>query len=64
MKKTSKVLVEEAMELYNAVRHNQPMLHDGAWGMATAEVQWAILESAKRREEIRLTHQAPVPPGF
>jgi len=55
---------QEAMELYNAVRHNKPMLHDGRWGMATAEVQWAILESAKRRQEIMLQHQVPVPAGF
>ena len=54
----------EAMELYNAVRHGQPMLHDGRWGMATAEVQWAILESARRRQEIVLQHQVPVPEGF
>jgi phthalate 4,5-cis-dihydrodiol dehydrogenase len=55
---------QEAMELYNAVRHGKPMLHDGRWGMATAEVQWAILESARRREEIRLQHQVPVPEGY
>ena len=55
---------DEAMELYNAVRHNAPMLHDGRWGMATAEVQWAILESARHREEIRLQHQVAVPEGF
>lgn len=55
---------DEAMELYNAVRHNQPMLHDGRWGMATAEVQWAILESARQRRDVQLAHQVPVPPGF
>jgi phthalate 4,5-cis-dihydrodiol dehydrogenase len=55
---------QEAMELYNAVRHGQPMLHDGRWGMATAEVQWAIMESARQRKEIILSHQVPVPPGF
>ena len=57
-------LESEPLELYNAVRYNRPMLHDGRWGMATAEVQWAILESAKRREEIILKHQVPVPTGF
>ena len=55
---------EEAMELYNAVRHDQPMLHDGRWGMATAEVQWAILESARQRKEIPLSHQVAVPHGY
>ena len=54
----------EIMELFNAVRHDAPMLHDGRWGWATAEVQWAILESAKQRKEIMLQHQVPVPAGF
>ncbi len=57
-------LGSEPLELYNAVRHNRPMLHDGRWGMATAEVQWAIIESAKQRREITLTHQVPAPVGF
>jgi phthalate 4,5-cis-dihydrodiol dehydrogenase len=55
---------EEAMELYNAVRQGKPMLHDARWGMATAEVQRAILESAKQRKEIMLQHQVPVPAGY
>jgi phthalate 4,5-cis-dihydrodiol dehydrogenase len=55
---------EEAMELCNAVRHGRPMLHDARWGMATAEVQWAIFESARRRGEILLHHQVPVPAGY
>lgn len=57
-------LDDEAMELYNAVRHDTPMLHDGRWGMATAEVQWAIIESARQRKEIFLKHQVPVPDGY
>jgi phthalate 4,5-cis-dihydrodiol dehydrogenase len=54
----------EVMELYNAVKHEQPLFHDGPWGMATAEVQWAILESARQRSEIFLKHQVPVPQGY
>ena len=54
----------EVMELYNAVKHGQPLFHDGHWGMATAEVQWAILESARQRCEIFLNHQVPVPQGY
>lgn len=57
-------LTSEPMELFDAVRHNKPMLHDGRWGMATAEVQWAIIESGRQRKEILLTHQAPVPEGY
>lgn len=55
---------EEAMELVNAIREDKPMLHDGRWGMATAEAQWAILESARRRADVLLQHQVPVPSGF
>ncbi|HEY3118613.1 MAG TPA: Gfo/Idh/MocA family oxidoreductase [Chloroflexota bacterium] len=57
-------LTSEPMELYDAVRHGKPMLHDGRWGMATAEVQWAIIESARQRKEIQLQHQVPVPDGY
>jgi phthalate 4,5-cis-dihydrodiol dehydrogenase len=55
---------DEAMELINAIRHDAPMLHDGRWGMATAEAQWAMIESAQRREDVLLQHQVSVPPGF
>jgi phthalate 4,5-cis-dihydrodiol dehydrogenase len=57
-------LASEPLELYNAVRHGKPLLHDARWGMATAEVQWAIIESGKQRKEITLQHQVPVPEGF
>ena len=57
-------LDSEVLELYDAVRNEKPLFHDGRWGMATAEVQWAIIESSKQRREIRLEHQVPVPPGF
>jgi phthalate 4,5-cis-dihydrodiol dehydrogenase len=57
-------LESEPLELYNAVRHGKPILHDGRWGMATAEVQWAILESAQQRREITLRHQVPAPAGY
>ena len=54
----------EVMELYNAVKHEQPLFHDGRWGMETAEVEWAINESARQRSEILLKHQVPVPKGY
>ncbi len=57
-------LDSEVLELYDAVRNEKPLFHDGRWGMATAEVQWAIIESSKQRREIMLVHQVPVPPGF
>jgi len=50
----------ELEELYNAVVLNTPVYHDGRWGMATLEVCLAIMESARERKEIMLTHQVPV----
>lgn len=51
----------EAAELYDAVVNNRPVFHDGRWGEATLEVCLAILESAKERREIRVSHQIPSP---
>ena len=44
-------------ELYDAIVHRRPPLHDGKWAMATLEVCLAILESARDRREITLRHQ-------
>jgi phthalate 4,5-cis-dihydrodiol dehydrogenase len=49
-------------ELYDAIVHRRPPLHDGKWAMATLEVCLAILESARDRREIALRHQAGVRP--
>jgi phthalate 4,5-cis-dihydrodiol dehydrogenase len=51
----------EVEELYNAVVHNRPVFHDGRWGTATLEVCLAMLESAKQRKEVFLSHQIPSP---
>jgi predicted dehydrogenase len=51
----------EVRELYEAVRNDRPVLHDGRWGMATLEVCLAIMQSARERREILLTHQKAVP---
>ena len=40
-------------ELYGAVVHGRPPLHDGAWAMATLEVLLAMLRSAQRRPRRR-----------
>jgi phthalate 4,5-cis-dihydrodiol dehydrogenase len=37
------------------------VFHGGRWGAATLEVCLAMLESAKEREEIYLSHQVPSP---
>jgi phthalate 4,5-cis-dihydrodiol dehydrogenase len=49
----------ELQELYDAVAEDRPVFHDGKWGMATLEVCLAIMQSARERREILLTHQSP-----
>lgn len=47
----------EVEEMYQAVVHGRPLLHDGRWGMATQEITLAILESAREQREVVLRHQ-------
>ena len=47
-------------EAYNGIVLDQPIFHDGRWGMATLEVQLALMQSARERREITLSHQIPV----
>ena len=51
----------ELQELHAAVTRGVPISHDGRWGMATLEVQLAMLQSARERREIMLSHQCPTP---
>jgi phthalate 4,5-cis-dihydrodiol dehydrogenase len=51
----------ELQELYDAVVQDRPVYHDGRWGMATLEVCLAIMQSARERREIMLSHQSPIP---
>jgi phthalate 4,5-cis-dihydrodiol dehydrogenase len=44
-------------EMYEALVESRPIRHDGRWAMATLEVGNAIVESARERREIVLTHQ-------
>lgn len=44
-----------------AIRHNRIPIHSGAWGLATMEVCFAILESARDGQAVNLIHQCPVP---
>jgi phthalate 4,5-cis-dihydrodiol dehydrogenase len=46
-------------ELYEAIVHDRPPLHSGRWGKANLEVCLAVLESARARQEIRLSQQVP-----
>lgn len=47
----------ELHEMYRGIVENRQLVHDGAWGMATLEVCFAILKSAETGKEIRLRHQ-------
>ncbi len=38
--------------------------YDGLWGMATLELITAIMESSRSGEDIRLTHQVPMPAEY
>ena len=49
--------VEVVDELWNAVIHGQPPLHDGRWGRATLEVCLAMLTSARENREVALQDQ-------
>lgn len=51
----------EVEELYDAVVNGRPVFHGGRWGAATLEVCLAMLESAKQRKEILLSHQVASP---
>jgi len=48
-------------EAYRAIVNNEPIFHDGHWGMATLEVQLALMQSAREHKEISLEHQVAVP---
>ena len=51
----------EVEELYDAVVNGRSVFHDGRWGTATLEVCLAMIESAKLRKEIYLSHQVASP---
>ncbi|HXF35208.1 MAG TPA: Gfo/Idh/MocA family oxidoreductase [Candidatus Acidoferrales bacterium] len=44
-------------ELYDAVVHAKPALHDGRWGMATVEAALALIVSSRERREVPLTEE-------
>ena len=44
-------------ELYQAVAKGVPPAHGGRWGKANLEVCLAVLESARERREVFLSHQ-------
>jgi phthalate 4,5-cis-dihydrodiol dehydrogenase len=54
----------ELEEMYQAVREDKPLYHDGTWGIGTLEATLALMESAKERKEVMLTHQAALSPDY
>jgi phthalate 4,5-cis-dihydrodiol dehydrogenase len=54
----------ELEELYDGVVRGKPIYHTGEWGMATLEVCLAIMQSAKERRELRMSHQVAVHPNY
>lgn len=50
--------IAELTEMYDSVTTGRAPFHDGAWGLATLEVCFAILESARTGAEIQMRHQA------
>ncbi|MPZ12867.1 MAG: gfo/Idh/MocA family oxidoreductase [Chloroflexi bacterium] len=51
----------ELEELYRAIAEKRPVFHDGRWGEATLEVVLGIMQSARDRREIFMSHQVPSP---
>ncbi len=51
----------EVREMYEAVFHDRPLIHDGRWGMATQRVVLAILESARSATEVVLADGSASP---
>jgi phthalate 4,5-cis-dihydrodiol dehydrogenase len=49
----------ELTELYDSITQNRPPFHSGAWGTATLEVCFGILESAKRHQDVPMQRQVP-----
>lgn len=47
-------------EAYRGIVQGEPIFHDGHWGMATLEVQLALMQSAREHKEISLQHQIAV----
>ena len=49
----------ELNELYDCITQNREPFHSGAWGAATLEVCFGILESSKRHQDVPMQRQVP-----
>ena len=55
---------EVVNELHAAVFGGRAPLHDGKWAMATMEVCFALLQSAREGREVALNNQCGLPAGM
>jgi phthalate 4,5-cis-dihydrodiol dehydrogenase len=51
--------IAELAEMHRAVATDQPPEHDGAWGLATLEVCFGILESSRTGQQVTMKRQVP-----
>jgi phthalate 4,5-cis-dihydrodiol dehydrogenase len=49
----------ELNELYESITQDREPIHSGAWGAATLEVCFGILESAKHHQDVTMRRQVP-----
>ena len=50
-------------ELFKALRHASPLIHNGEWSRASTEVCLGILQAAKSQQAVYMHHQVGVPHG-
>jgi phthalate 4,5-cis-dihydrodiol dehydrogenase len=50
-------------ELFQALRHNAPLMHSGEWSRASTEVCLGILQAAQSQQAVRMQYQVGVPDG-
>ena len=50
-------------ELFEALRHASPLIHNGEWSRASTEVCLGILKAAKSQQAVYMQHQVGVPHG-
>jgi len=50
-------------ELFQALRHANPLVHNGEWSRASTEVCLGILQAAKSQQAVKMQHQVGVPHG-
>jgi phthalate 4,5-cis-dihydrodiol dehydrogenase len=60
VERTATGRIAELTELHHAIMNATPPFHDGAWGLATLEVCFGMLESSKTGREVPMQHQVAI----